>query len=334
MNTTKRDRIKQEIEFADIDFQDIDKSISRMELKRNAEYVKTGKPVSLSDVIDKSNLTDYEKQNRENSIAYKMALVCEHYLKALTINGMHFSDVENESDEELNRIFSSKARDGGIVSFSHHLRQLVYDNPHLSLDIKYFILMSLAYQLKDEELVARLDDLKNLFDKAIEQTPVSSNEEKVGLFNEISKLLKEMYERIERILNDNDSAFIKSRYGMFDGYKANIDFLQTFASILRNAIQRSISQCLYVDLMQRHIFYDLDTDILFLFENGDGELIHTTSGKNVIEEYERKIGTERITRLGMNSPTSVFLKEVHYTDSNEKKGLFYDEMTDSYAIMK
>ena len=162
MNTTKRDRIKQEIEFADIDFQDIDKSISRMELKRNAEYVKTGKPVSLSDVIDKSNLTDYEKQNRENSI----------------------------------------------------------------------------------------------------------------------------------------------------------------------------SQCLYVDLMQRHIFYDLDTDILFLFENGDGELIHTTSGKNVIEEYKRKVGTERITRLGMNSPTSVFLKEVHYTDSNEKKGLFYDEMTDSYAIMK
>ncbi len=353
MNATKLERIKREVDTADIEmFELIDK---KLHLQNNLSHNMNSevKRVPISTLISKDELLNEEQAIYINKLCYRLALICEHYLKAITIYNMHFDDVENESKKELEIIFSNKAKNGGIASFGHNLEKLIFDNKYLNLSTKYSIIYDLIYKVKnrieDKELISLFDNMKNQMNSLMIDYNNGNNEVKKDIYIKMGNLEQKLFEKIRQIVNNNSNAFAKARYAMYeielDDDKYNdvtydIDFLYDLASTLQLTIQKVIDNSLYIEPLNRHIFYDLNTDITLTFKNDDIETIHVMNINNVINEYKR-IMFSRIFKTNNFVSTydesflsNVELKKVNYVENGINKILCYDIITDNYIITR
>jgi hypothetical protein len=176
-----------------------------------------------------------------------------------------------------------------------------------------------------------------------------NNEVKKDIYIKMGNLEQKLFEKIRQIVNNNSNAFAKARYAMYeielDDDKYNdvtydIDFLYDLASTLQLTIQKVIDNSLYIEPLNRHIFYDLNTDITLTFKNDDIETIHVMNINNVINEYKR-IMFSRIFKTNNFVSTydesflsNVELNKVNYVENGINKILCYDIITDNYIITR
>lgn len=345
MNYIKLERIKREIDFADAELIQVDKVLEETAIIAKGEQLASNGDGSLLNTILKDNMSDSDSIIFINRCSYKLALICEHYLKALTIFNMHFDDLDNESDSELERIFSNRVRDGGITSFRHHLDKMIFDNRYISLELQYKILVMVVNKLNDEKLTDCINQMHDIMNDSIKEKIVEKYGEKPYkqfAYSKILEVIKNIYTKTWQLVDKIRDSFIRSRYGMFEitekngtieNYIADIDFLMELAHTLQSTISSEISQCLFIFEIGRHIFYDLNTDIIITYQNDDKKVIHVSNNIDVQLEYSKKnaeIMKKMLGKLNEEIPIQKYIKEILYVENGVEKCMAFNELIGSY----
>ena len=324
MNAQKIERIKEEIETSDRIFSEVDKKIGNAmtwdEYKENP-YIGVA---SYLDIILPKELSEREKKSRLNEYGERLSYVCEHYLKALIIPNMHYDDITNESEAELNQIFTNKRL--GIIRYSHYfVKLLTDDNSQIDSKLRESILLQLGKLLHN---VNKSKNTNNIFE-------VKTDYQQALIYDWINdtsvtheKLTTEKERIIEltkNIVAENDDAYPQSRYGMFTTYVADLDFLYNLSRILRIKIEQYIPNSFYVTEMARHIFYDSNSQIVKQFEDGSQETFNIDENGQIEPTFYDD--TYSITR----PRNQLKLIAIYYQENGSYKVIKYDDSLEQYC---
>lgn len=318
MNAIKFERIKEEIETADRIYAQLNKKIgSAMTWNEYHKNPYMGID-SYLDIILPKNISDREKKSILNEYGERLSYVCEHYLKALIIPNIHYEDIENESDIELNKIFSDRRY--GIKRYSHYFVKFLNDNEsQINEKLRESILIQLGKMLHHQELASIQEDYhQSLIDVFVNDSP-SDHE----ALNNQKERLKEI---TSIIIERNNDAYPQSRYGMFSDYIADLDFLYNLCRVLISKIQFNIPNSLYIKEMQRHVFIDSNSRIIKEFDNGEIETFNVNEKGEILLRHDDDY-------YSIHSPKNQNkLIKVHYQENNSSKVIKYDNLLGSYYI--
>ena len=234
MNSTKFQRIKEEIMMAD----KICSDISIHSILKKAEY------------IIQSDIPEDEIRKFYNRFGEQLSLACEHYLKAMIIPRMHYEGISNESEEELNRIFDNRDNHGIAKKYSHYFDKLLTsDNTALeeSDGLQESILIRLAERLGIQEFG----------EYRSKQLSSWINDGETGISDVRGELLNKIKEKVDA----NRGSYPESRYGMFTEYIADLVFLTNLCLTLQEYPTKTINNCLFINGLEMHIFPADDSEI-------------------------------------------------------------------------
>ena len=284
----------------------------------------------------RDNLSDFEKETYNSILGSQLALVCEYYFKGLLIPNLKVSIPEElkskisslSEEQELMIIVSDEDKikadpilstldkkelrlllnENSLKSFSHNLSSLfgtetLTENKEINLPshIRYFIMNEMKSRLNDPE--AKTFEEKHAFREYI-RTPIQRTEG-------IKRI--EIGDRIidEKITDTSVSdAFPKGRYGIFNGFETNIDFLSGLAFSLRHAIKHQYINMIEVfknqdDPFGRFIYPDSNTFINVRSTYGE-----TTEYEMVPEIYDDLFGTRIVWNASRTIPTKEEQKQL------------------------
>jgi len=291
---------------------------------------------TLQKVKDKISSEEYQIKN--SIIGAKFALICEYYLKGLIIINLNI-EIPDElkdkvpyltEDEEVQLIVGdnpTKIRENdkfaklskkelGLLtqnsfkSLGHNLIRLLgteciegIKSSYLDEDIRRHILLGLVLGNIDNEREEASDFYKKIEECMcdIEKENSLSNEEK-------RKILVKTIERYIDNINVSE-AFPKGRYGMYEGFEVDINFLKCLASAIRiygvrsvyrnwvevKDIDENISRFIIPDLNSHIKVYENDSEFptrIFItkthFKYGEHLTLQQISGDVVVgrEMYE------------------------------------------------
>lgn len=315
MNPSKFEKIKKEINMAD----QICTDLNIDTLLNKVEYILSHNFLSME-----------EKAKILNRYGEQISLACEHYLKSMIIPRIHYEGIANESEEELNKIFSNRGNDG-IKGYSHFFdRLLTSENTALksAQGLQDEILIKLAERLEVEQY----DD----YFSAMINSWINDDEAEYEIVK--NKLINKMREKI----NTNKDSYPQSRYSVFTEYIADTTFLINFCLVLREMIGRTINHCIYFKAIGRHIFPDVESNIIIKTKNGN-EFEYAFHNLNSLEllrynqvDIKSLTESELFTKVPPEIGRSIrsinkngYIKdvqEVYYTEDGLSYNLEYDDV--------
>lgn len=307
MNSIKYNRIKEELMMAD----QICSDISLDTVLEKAEY------------ITHSGMPEDEIKKFYNRFGEQLALACEHYLKAMIISRMHFEGIDNESEEELNKIFNNRDSQGVAKKYSHYFDKLLTSNGTALLNssgLQESILIRLAQKLQ-------LQECKEYNNKRISSWFTDDETD-----YELSK--EELLTKIKGKVNANAAAYPESRYGMFTTYRADLQFLTCLCETLQEYPTRTLHNCLFIKSMGRHIYPDDNS--LISEKRSDGtsiKYIYSDSNMGKLEIIEcNGIKKEELSQdqqfndMFPNITRSQNAVEISYVENGKSLVVKYDQM--------
>ncbi len=322
MNAKKKDRIREEIITADRVFYKVKTEMVTYIRDKMQPLHENNLEKIFHEFLLSSNISDRDKKSILNEMGERLSFACEHYLKALIIPRMHFSDIPEESDDELNRIFVDKNK--GIKKYSHYFKKLLLETTFLPNEIKNHIIMGVALSLNKEEIRKEQDDFwkKSL---TIITNPKASLETVNERNEAIDKSRDVLVEKAKEIIRENDAAYPQSRYGMFTDYIADIEFLYNFCSCLGKTITLAFSNCICE--FNTHIFFDSNSVIIKVYENGINDVFNVDKDGKVLPSYIEDMHDICSIDTGRGDLLPI---EFHYKENNIHKVLKLDERLGLY----
>ena len=263
------------------------------------------------DLLFDEGISNEEKINFINNFGERLSYICELYLKALIIPNMHFEDIENESDEELNEIFNGNR--GLKRKYSHYFTKLLSSSTtNLPERLRKSILIELGRALHDDNstktygkyTTALLNSWINVGDKELDEKKDVLEEQVINNSIELT--------------DSNSDSYPQSRYSMFTDYIADIDYLFNLTEILYESISQYIICCVNEKSIGRHIFPDLNSTVVEKLSNGHEVKYYIDSNGKVdkTDYYE-------IADLFPNISGSKVL-EINYTESGIDRVMEFD----------
>ena len=250
-----------------------------------------------------------------NEIGERFAFACEHYLKAMIIPGMHFSDLPAESEAELDRIFNNKSE--GIKKYSHFFKKLLLEDTILSNELKEQILLGVSLSLSKFKTIQNVY-YKNLFTVFTDPKTAILKSQEIDRAVDDSK--NTLIEKAKEVIRANDDAYPQSRYGMFTQYVADVEFLYVFSSILRNTISQVFKNC-YLGLGTMHIFFDSSSKITVVYENGVSDVFDVDKDGKILPAFIEDI--HDICSIDSARP-ELLAEKIYYKENNTEKVLKID----------
>lgn len=265
------------------------------------------------------NLSSFEKEAYNTIIGSQFALICEYYLKGLVIPNIQVIIPEKLKDkigtlneeQELMIIVS----DGEKISKDEDLSKL--DKKELRLLLSANSLKSFGHSLISLLGTETLDDNKRIvLPNNIRKNII--DEMKKGLYNPDNKTFKEKYEykinlntpikrdlegRLlfigDKIIEENlslssiNEAFPKGRYGIFDGFISDVDWISGLAFSIRHNIKHQFPNLIEVyksknDPFGKFIYPDKETKIIIKGDN-DTQLEYEMVPKISLSAYGTEI---------------------------------------------
>ena len=206
-------------------------------------------------------ISDEEKINFINNFGERLSYICELYLKALIIPNMHFEDIENESDEELDEIINGNR--GIKKKYSHYFKKLLSSpTTNLPNGLRKYIFVELGRALHDDNSTETYGKYTTaLLNSWINGEDKELDEKKDALEGQV------INNSIE-LTDSNSDSYPQSRYSMFTDYIADIDYLFNLCEILYKSISQYLKCCLDEPSIGRHIFPDLNSIVVEKLSNG------------------------------------------------------------------
>ena len=322
MNVKKKDRIREEIITADRVFYKVKtEMVTYIRDKMQLLHDNNLETIFLESFLS-SNISERDKKSILNEMGERLSFACEHYLKSLIIPRMHFSDIPEESDDELNKIFEDKNK--GIKKYSHYFKKLLLETTIIPNEIKNQIIMGVALSLDKEEIQKEQNDYwkKSL---TIIIDPKASLEKINERSDAIDKSRDKLIEKAKEIIIKNDDAYPQSRYGMFTNYIADIKFLYIFCGCLNKAISLAFSNC--INELNTHIFFDSNSTITKVYENGVTDVFNVDKDGKVLPSYIEDMHDICSIDTGRGDLLPI---EFHYKENNTYKVLKLDERLGQY----
>ena len=281
--------------------------------------------------INKIDITEDEKNKIINRYGEQLSLACEHYLKAMIIPRMHFEGIDNEGEDELNKIFDNRDSQGLARKYSHYFDKLLTsDNTALIISdgLQVAILKRLAERLKITELHNYNSELLNSW----------LNDDLNDSRFELSK--ENMLNKIKEEINKNKSAYPDSRYAMFTDYEADVEFLVNLCLTLQEFQTKTLNNCLFVPGINRHIFPDDECEIVE--KRTDGSLIifkyHFGNKKEIMEcngTKKEDLGQyQQFNDLFPNITRDTRVEEVSYVENGDSVIVKYNKFLNSFVQIK
>ena len=310
------------------------------------------------------SLSNFEKETYNTIIGSQFALICEYYLKGLVIPNVQVIvpeelkdkiDTLNEeqelmiivSDEEkirkdpvLNKLDKKELRlllsDNSLKSFGHSLIALLGtetlgDNKKIVLpkNIRKNILTEMKNRLygSDNQTFKERHEFRNYLN-----TPIQRDGEGQLLFLG-DKIIEEGLS-----LSSINDAFPKGRYGIFDGFRSDVDWISGLAFSIRNSIKHQFPNLIKVyknksDLLGKFIYPDKETKIIIKGDN-DTQLEYEMVHEIAFSGY----GTEIFWNVSRTIPTLDDLEKLKVLTQYDESArvsyskIYLDEIEDTNSI--
>ena len=304
MNKKKWEKIKHQISFADSKARESSNYLNVF-LEGNLVYEDLIKYISF----------DIEKANQ----------AIEYYIKALAMIGMHYDDIEKESDEELRRITSERKKDGGIVKYGHKLTDFFTSQEFNDIpkNLRTFILMEFLDSLyKGESSTEEYKEtLENATNKFFENSNLGFPDDAImdELYNMVEPIFVQEIE--DRKLNN---AYVQSRYNFNredDKKIINTRFCHKLIGTLQNTIKLYLNynkqKCVFLEGHRKHIFVDYNSIYKYISLNGSSKVFFCNKeGITTIKSFDEGF------HLNLKPP----YYDVYYYNQGNPVLLHYDEI--------
>lgn len=319
------------------------------------EFIKAGDSI-FQDYLSRFSEIDFElmdqdeRRRKVNQYAILYAQIAEYYLKALILPDLKNVNYEENTVEEMNFLANDSS---GLRRYNHIYKRIIFDSV-FDNKIRDIIISQLAnyseYFSNEreqylDEMVTKPIVIDNtgteitLTDPRRYGTEIEFSIKNTNNNQKLRDLLDKILNPNTGAIAQNSDAYPKSRYAMIDnnGYTACLKFLIDFTHAIRYALKYKIKNCVKIVGCSRHIFPDLDTEIIITFDNGNSNSFYFDSLNNL---WITNADGTMIDTIGCisNYDTQInnyaVIDEVLFFENGQQKRLKLDKKNGVYTFVK